>query len=527
LNLSSRQFAALLAWVLLFLGPQQAGALNLSALYKGACQRSVGVILTVNEDQLTLLNLEGRFEVVPRFDVIYLAQYPLGELPAQGTEAPVLPPLAVKTLHQGRLDTLVEGWPIDFSEEEFSFLTLNGQEAVIRKEAIWDLLPVEQTGPLQFKTSPVEKLQFAHPYPFAHCEVLGTGKQVYPQLLLGDPLLIRRELDRLQKGGQLVEEYRKDKVFYAVPQVYGNSNSLGLWLSAGSRYGSSRSRVNSFIPSFVSELSEGPFGFQRVLVTGTQPMPYSLHEEPQSQFYYALKADYVHFSLMYDFDRLLLGEQRYSWKREDLDRVDVRFNELQHLMAGFDYRSWALEYMWMPLQYGVNLNDSFFRHRVELNKMALSYMDPHFRGELQVGWSVDGKVDNIVITEADSPEQIAEKQRLRNQIAAAPEFLAQIRFYRFNLDLHENLPFEPQLSWIRRQIDFSRGPEPYGLEPAMRLWSNSDTLALWLRWRLPLDLSLSAFASLEQQSRKWGETALDHADQRILPKGGVKLDLTF
>lgn len=518
---------ALLALGLLLGGTRAAQALNLTALYRGACQRSLGVVLAVTEDKLTLLNLEGRFEEVRRLDVIYLAQYPLGELPAPATEAPTLAPLSVKTLHQGKLDVLVEGWPIDFSEEEISFLTLTGQEAVIRKEAIWDLLPVEQAGPLQLGKPTGEPPWFAHPYPFAHCPAPPNGKQVFPQLLLGDPLLIRRELDRLQKGGQLVEDYRKDKVFYALPQVYGNLNSLGLWFSAGSRYGSSRSRVNSFIPSFVSELSEGPFGYQRVLVTGTQPMPYSLHEEPQSQFYYALKADYVHFSLMYDFDRLLLGEQRYSWKREDLDRVDVRLNELQHLMAGFDYHSWALEYMWMPLQYGVNLNEAFFRHRVELNKMALSYMDPHFRGELQVGWSVDGKVDNIVITEADSPEQIAEKQRLRAQIAAAPQFLTRIRFYRFNLDLHENLPFEPQVSWIRRQIDFSRGAEANDLEPAMRLWSQSDTLCLWLRWRLPLDLSLSGFASLEQQRRKWGETSLDQSDRRLLPKGGAKLDLTF
>ncbi|MDT8446764.1 MAG: hypothetical protein RRB13_07695 [bacterium] len=521
----SMALGAVLLWAVGL--PQAAQALNITALYKGACNRSVGVILDVGEEKLTLLDLKGKFEEIDRFDVIYMASYPMGELFLPQIDRPALAPLEVRTRHQGVLKPLVQGWPIDFSEQEISFLSLNGRETIIRRDAIWDIVRQEELKPLSFGSTSGQQASFAHPYPFAHCAAQPKENRINPQQLLGDPLLIRRELDRMQGAYKVVEEYRENKVFYAVPQVYQNFNSLGLWFVSGTRYGASRSRVNSFIPSFVSQLSEGPFGFQRVLVTGTHPMPYSLHEEPQSQFYYRLKADYVHFSIMYDFDRLLLGEERYKWKPEDMGAVDFRLNELHHIMGGFDYDAWAIEYMWMPMQYGVNIDEAFFRHRVEINKMALSYRDLDLKAELHVGWSVDGKVDNIIISEGDSPEQIAEKERLRAEIAAAPNYLTKIRHYRFNLDLSETLPLEPEISLIHRRMDFTREADAPANEPAMRFKGTSTTLALWLRWPLPLDLSLGGFVGGEYQDYQWGVLELGESSQSLSPKGGLKVDLTF
>ena len=509
----------------LFIAPLTAQALNLTALYQGACKRSLGVILEVGEEQVTLLNLQGKFEEIRRFDVVYAAYYPAGKLPVEKTERPLANPVRIKTLYEKELKTIAEGWPIDFSKEELSILTLTGGEIILSRDSIWEIEEVVHEKELTFSENKQAPLFFVHPYPFAHCNGSGKGSKIYPQQLLADPFMIKRELDRLEKEHKVVHDYQRDKKFYPVPHVYTNDNSLGLWFVSGSRYGSSKSRVNSFIPSFVSELSEGPFGFQRILVTGTAPMPYSLHEEPQSQFYYRLKADYVHFSIMYDFDRLLLGEEKYKWAATDLDSVDFRLNELHHIAGGFDFGHWAFEYSWAPVQYGISVDGRFFRHRVDLNRSSVRYHNSDFATEFYYGFAVDGKVDDIVFSEQDSPEMIAEKERLKLEIAAATNYLTQINHYRLNFELKESLPFSPIISLIHRQVDFRK--DANSLDLASRLDQETYILALWLSQDIGFDLRVTGFASVESVKNSFGETDLSKSESRLFTKGGAKLDLTF
>ena len=521
MNLS---YKAILIGVLCWL-PWTAQALNLTALYQGACKRSLGVILEVGDERLTLLDLEGHFQEIRRFEVVYAAYYPVGQLPLEKTERPLTNPLKISTIHQNELQTLAEGWAIDFSEAEISFLTLEGREIIIQRDSIWDIEELTLDQELKFQAQKTEPLDFVHPYPFAHCNGHATGKKIYPQQLLADPFMIKREFDRLETEDKVIHGYQENKVFYPVPQVYSNHNSLGLWMVSGSRYGSSRNRVNSFIPSFVSELSEGPYGFQRILVTGTAPMPYSLHEEPQSQFYYRLKADYVHFSIMYDFDRLLLGEERFKWSKLDLGPVDFRLNELQHISAGYDYGHWSAEYAWTPIQYGVNVENRFFKNRVDLNQLALRFQNRSFMTEFHYGFAVDGKVDNIVFSEADSPEMIAQKERLKKEIASAADYLTDIRHYRINLDLKKLLPFSPEISYIGRKVDYTRDASQ--TEAASRLVQQTHILALWVAQELPLDLRVTGFLSGESAQSAYGQQDTSKNQSKLYFKGGAKLDLTF
>ena len=137
-------------------------------------------------------------------------------------------------------------------------------------------------------------IRFVHPYPFAGCEneeKVGL-RQIYPQHLLEDPLLIKAELDRLHQGYEALEVNVREKVFYPEPQVFTNISTLSIWGNMNLRYGSSTTRNSSFVPAIRSELSEGLYKYQRAIVTGTAPMPYSVHEEPQTQFYYAMKSGY-------------------------------------------------------------------------------------------------------------------------------------------------------------------------------------------------------------------------------------------
>ena len=142
------------------------------------------------------------------------------------------------------------------------------------------------------------KFKFVHPHPFRSCKLESEGQEgfgVFPQHLLEEPILIKNELDHLKKGAEDLEEYVKEKIFYPRPQVYKNTTILGFWAGLNYRYGSTSSRNSNFIPALRSELSEGLYKFQRVIVTGTAPMNFSIHEEPQTQFFYHAKSGLFSF----------------------------------------------------------------------------------------------------------------------------------------------------------------------------------------------------------------------------------------
>ncbi|MDH5753442.1 MAG: hypothetical protein OEZ59_13610, partial [Deltaproteobacteria bacterium] len=353
---------ALLA--LLLTAATDAGAIRLSAVYYSACRRDVGVILHADQSRVKLLRLDGEIRSFYRFEIVYLAHYPVGSLSIEQVKNPEEVELvSVQTLHQREIADLALGWMMDHSEDEFSFLGLDGVETVVRADDIWDINFIRRAEALRFPSSG-EKFRYVHPYPFQHCEYddSGTGSgeagsgeagMVYPQQLVADPLLIKRELDHLQTGHERLRSFVSSKPFYPVPQIYRNDTELGMWLTAGSRHGASLTRSNSLTPVLVSGLSEGPFGFQRIWVAGAAPMGYSVHEEPQTQLYYRLKADHVHFSVMYDISAPLIGESKYNWHDYELGEVDDRWNELFHLAGGFDYGRMAMDISGNNLQYAV------------------------------------------------------------------------------------------------------------------------------------------------------------------------------
>ena len=52
-------------------------AVNISSIYFSSCMRENGVIINVDENQIQLLTQEGRIFEIPRYEIIYMAYYPL------------------------------------------------------------------------------------------------------------------------------------------------------------------------------------------------------------------------------------------------------------------------------------------------------------------------------------------------------------------------------------------------------------------------------------------------------------------
>ncbi len=510
-------------------------AIQYSAFYTSACEREIGIILKADDSKIFLLGLNGKIKQIRRFDIIYMAYYPVGQLNIPKIEASEhINTTTIKTLYKNRVTFLLEGWMINFSDNKMSFLTTEGTETVIDKNVIWDISFKKHDQKIPFKNREDEiPMRFVHPYPFAGCENEEKEglRQIFPQHLLEDPLLIKAELDRLHQGYEALEVNVREKVFYPEPQVFTNISTLSIWGNMNLRYGSSTTRNSSFVPAIRSELSEGLYKYQRVIVTGTALMPYSVHEEPQTQFYYAMKSGYFHFSLMYDLNRFLVGDSRYKWQANDILESDYRQNEISHLGAGFDYGNFAVDYTTASINYGVRHNeDHFHSDSMNLNRGSIYYR--HRLLDVELYFGTDGKSDEkerkeIVTPDDASPEEEAYFEYLRQQQALEPEVKKDFLFYRFNLNLKDFETIHPKYSLIFHRFNFKIGENRSGAG-AFKYSGKSLTNALYLSSEIEeYDLLINGFISIEMIENESGITEYTEQRKANIAKAGISLGLVF
>jgi len=524
-----------LASLVLLLFSSRLLAIQYSAVYTSACEREIGIILKVDDSKIFLLDLNGEIKQMRRFDIIYMAYYPVGQLNIPKIEVSEhINTTVIKTLYKNRVTFLLEGWMINFSDNKMSFLTTEGTETVIDKNVIWDISFKKYDRNIPFKNKDGEiPIHFVHPYPFAGCENEEKEdlRQIFPQHLLEDPLLIKAELDRLHQGYEALEVNVREKVFYPEPQVFTNISTLSIWGSLNLRYGRSTTRNSSFVPAIRSELSEGLYKYQRVVVTGTAPMPYSVHEEPQTQFYYAMKSGYFHFSLMYDLSRLLVGDSRYKWQANDILEADNRQNEISHLGAGFDYGNFAIDYTSASINYGVRHDeDHFHSDSMNLNRGSIYYR--HRLLDVELYFGTDGKKDEkeekeIVTPDDASPEEEAYFDYLRQQQALEPEVKKDYLFYRFNLNLKDFETIRPKYSLIFHRFNFKIGENNSGAG-AFKYTGTSLTNALYLSSEFEeYDLLITGFLSLEMTENESGITEYTEQRKANIAKAGISFGLVF
>ena len=510
-------------------------AIQYSAFYTSACEREIGIILKADDSKIFLLGLNGKIKQIRRFDIIYMAYYPVGQLNIPKIEASEhINTTTIKTLYKNRVTFLLEGWMINFSDNKMSFLTTEGTETVIDKNVIWDISFKKHDQKIPFKNREDEiPMRFVHPYPFAGCENEEKEglRQIFPQHLLEDPLLIKAELDRLHQGYEALEVNVREKVFYPEPQVFTNISTLSIWGNMNLRYGSSTTRNSSFVPAIRSELSEGLYKYQRVIVTGTALMPYSVHEEPQTQFYYAMKSGYFHFSLMYDLNRFLVGDSRYKWQANDILESDYRQNEISHLGAGFDYGNFAVDYTTASINYGVrHKEDHFHSDSMNLNRGSIYYR--HRLLDVELYFGTDGKSDEkerkeIVTPDDASPEEEAYFEYLRQQQALEPEVKKDFLFYRFNLNLKDFETIHPKYSLIFHRFNFKIGENRSGAG-AFKYSGKSLTNALYLSSEIEeYDLLINGFISIEMIENESGITEYTEQRKANIAKAGISLGLVF
>lgn len=481
--------------VLFFAAP--AHAINLHALYTASCQREIGIILDVSPRQIFLLNLKGEVVTIERFEVISYATYPLDVVPINKVSNPDKVPLVkIETFQKGEIVELLRGWPVDFSKDKISFLSLRGSERLIERRSIWGVKFEKELTNVKFESeAQASGYDFVHPYAFASCQA-DTGKdkktvKVYPQQLLSDPVAIKREMDRLVIGHQEVKDYESDQQFYPIPEVYGNDTALGLWLATNSRYGASKHRQNNFTPYLTNEFSSGPFGFQSEFKSGAGPILHSLHEEPQTQVFYRMKADYFHFEAMVDPSLLLVGS-KYKWFAEDLDDVDIRANDSAMIEMGFDYGRFAVEFhMGGATNVGARSNGLFQRDTLGVSKFGFRYQANTWTFNI-FGGASDGS-------------------------------RASVGVFRANLEINPVKYRRFAFSFIQRSLDF-KGLDILTNAP-FEVNGESQTFAAYGYWRVKSRYWFGTLLAVE--NLKVTDNKNSTPNEKIVPKVGVLGSLTF
>ena len=506
-----RLLSVLVSLVLLSAGallPCLAHALDITAFYVASCQRILGIPIHVNPREVSILTLQGKIEKLPRYEIVYVATYPLDLVPINEISNPeAAAPIRLLTRQDRRMVTLAEGWPVEFSEDRFSFLTTEGRGVVVDRRSIWRLEPLALHSKLAFQRRMTELPEFIHPHIFQTCPLekdpFAIGKsrasqvsqKIFPQQLLAETVTIKRELDRLMAGHDQMTVYQKKQVFFAVPELYRNETWLALWTSTGSRYGASASRSNNFTPLLRDEFSSGPFSFQRAFITGSGPHPSSVHDEPQTHATYEFKADYFHMELMADLSFILIGS-KYRWNIDDSSVSDIRLNDVARIKMGFDRGAFSFGFFPVStVNAGLYAGGRFREASTSIGRFYGAFRLPEW-------WlSVDFGSGSGNDTE--------------------------LRFLRINAGREINDATRVLASYISRDYDWLSSSK---LEPSINASSQSKTLAFYLEHHYRRRFLLGASAAIE----KFSMTAADRdtraplaAEDPLYFKAGILAGLIF
>lgn len=481
-------------------------AVNVKAIYTSACQRDIGLIVGVNQKTVSFLTIEGKLKKIRPHEIIYLSYYPMDRFPlAQPAQLMGAKQVQVKTQSKNKIVPLVDGWPIDFTSDKIAFLSVKGRETVINRRNIHEVKVFRTPGPVKVPTRALPRdYAFIHPYVFRDCP-LERGRhgkrrtEVYPQQVLSQPVVIKRELDRLRAGYKKIDRYNREQDFYPVPEVYKNRTSLGLWEALGSRYGSSKKRTSNLAPVLTDSYSSDVFDYQHLFVTGSAPMPFGIHEEPQVHGYYGFKASYFHFAAMVDPNMILVGEN-YKWQPGDFDKEDDKVNDMSMIEMGFDFGPLSIQfYLMHVLQVGISAEDQLYTDVVGLPRFGLSWQNHLFKLEANYGQR-----------ETEGDDRISPTDSRYERVSLS---VARVNFSTFFLR-HMNLMY----SLIYRTTD---------LEGKFQYGSTSLTNALYADYIYRLRYNFGGYAAVERHENEFGVTSLKDGHESVYIKGGAYVSLSF
>lgn len=481
---------------------KSAWAINVNAIYTAACQRDVGMIMQVDDQSIHFLSLEGgKVKTVPKHEIIYLAYYPMDILPIVGIANPEeLDYYQVYTSADDVVRELTKGWPIGFTQDKIAFLSPEGEEAVVSRRSIFSLAETQLKSARRFPAKRgYRSYLFVHPYQFRDCpnDQFAEGPtKIYPQQILSQPVMIKRELDEFQTEAARLKRYYREQKFYPVPEVHSNVTSLGLWHTFGYRHGGSSKRVSNFTPVLTDSYSSDIFDYQHTFVAGSAPIMTSAHEEPQVHSLYAFKASYFHFSALADPNLILVG-RNYKWQDSDFEGPDDKWNNVTQIEMGFDFGHYTFQlYLADAYQVGIHNGLEMVNETFGVNRLGLTYRNHR--------WGIEAS--------AGAGEE-------KDEEGTGALYTSRLSALRLNLTMYRLWRADWTYSLIRRELDYQSSRFEYDSEAVVH--------ALYVSYPWTRRYRLGGFASIESHSNSFTQSLVENSDSAAHFKLGLNFSLNF
>ena len=277
-------WATLLALALI---SSSAGAVEIHTLVTKDCQAHSGVVVFVDDDAVTLIDLQGHSKLWLRDDIASVVLHNSVDNPLASI---TLDARLEQHLYNVYLvdddEVAFTGWPIGFIEELVVFFDLYGRTHVLAQDDIDSML---RPSSIPIVYPPHAAVSFQFPRDYIECTNLATDTGIPPSRIIGDRIKVSDYFDAFERRHLELESFRERTFVYAKPFMYDERTRLGLIYMAKRR---------PLVPAYIHFSTGNPFAFQSFMLLGGAPIPWLPTVDPKVVLWSDLKSHIFHATFL-------------------------------------------------------------------------------------------------------------------------------------------------------------------------------------------------------------------------------------
>ena len=310
-----------------------AHAVEIHTLVDKHCRSLSGVVVAVDDELVTLIDLEGHANAWRRDEIASVVLHNSVDNPlAAITLDPPLFERMYNVYLVGEDDAAFTGWAIGFIEELIVFFDLFGRTHVLAQEDIDHML---RPSPLPVVYPPHAKVTLQFPRDYIECANLAQSAGIPPSRIIGDRIKVSDYFDAFENSYLDLESFRERTFVYAKPFMYDERTRLGII------YMRRRSPV---VPAYIHFSTGKPFGFQSFMLVGGAPIPWLPTVDPKLVVWSDLKSHLFHATFLANPVAIPAGTPVYvngglKPYTDESYHTEPHFN--YEILMGVDFGPWS------------------------------------------------------------------------------------------------------------------------------------------------------------------------------------------
>jgi hypothetical protein len=337
---------------LLFLSPLRARAVEIYSVLTHNCELVTGLIIDINDTEVGILDMDGKFRSVVRNEVEFLVVHNTLQNPYSKillNDRTVLNQLDIYV--GGSEKKLFSGWAVKFIEDLVIFFDDSGGTHVLELNQISKIRPTVITTKthIDIRGAPV-LLKMGNIFfrcPMAQEKHKNNSGGVLPTRTLGDKVQISEFLSNFELGFQRLQSFKERTYLYARPFLYEKKTKLGI--TSNNKY---FQNIKSDFPFYYQWSTGEPYRFQSFNQLGNVGNEYVPSAEPFFLARSDVKSHLFHATFVGNLQALPAGTDFYTEKKGVIDsellnnkNMIVSSPSLNYLaLMGADYGPWSFSF---------------------------------------------------------------------------------------------------------------------------------------------------------------------------------------